>query len=137
MAILSQHSHERKFRNQAYAIFLMILTIILLYPASFLKIADGFSDYESWYVDPQNPEVQRIIQRVCVFPLESNLMYNARSLYIALSRRFAYDYSFVHAWQTIPEMLRQNKGVCCDFARLYYSLLRGIGWPEDRIQIVW
>jgi hypothetical protein len=97
----------------------------------------AYDDYEQWYVDPQNPEVQNMIRQFCLFPLESNLMYNARSLYIALSRRLTYDHTFVHAWQTIPEMLRRNKGVCCDFARLYYSLLRGIGWPEHCIEIVY
>jgi len=117
-----------------------ILTVLLCV-SIFLPIIAvptyGYDDYEEWYVDPQNPEVQKMIRDYCAFPLEANLMYNARSLFMALSARFCYDYTFVHAWQTIPEILRQRKGVCCDFARLYYSLLRGIGWPEHRIQLVW
>lgn len=96
----------------------------------------GYDDYEWYWVDSQNPEVQRMIREASKFPLEDNLIYDLRLLYYALSFRFSYDYTFEHAWQTIPEMLRQNKGVCCDFARLYYSLLRGMGWPAHRIQIV-
>lgn len=99
--------------------------------------AFAFDDYEQWYVDPQNPEVQRIIRQTCKFPLEDNLITDLYYLYHAVGRRFSYDDSFVHAWQTVPEMLRQNQGVCCDFARLYYSLLRGIGWPENRIELVY
>jgi len=97
----------------------------------------GYDDYEWYWVDSQNPEVQRMIREVCVFPLEDNLMLNLRILFYALGRSFRYDYTFEHAWQSIPEMFRQRKGVCCDFARLYYSLLRGIGWPEHCIQIVY
>jgi len=97
----------------------------------------GYDDYEWYWVDSQNPEVQRMIREVCVFPLEDNLMLNLRILFYALGRSFRYDYTFEHAWQSVPEMFRQRKGVCCDFARLYYSLLRGIGWPEHCIQIVY
>lgn len=122
-----------------------ILVVFILSPLIFPAHVCAYDDYESWYVDPQNPEVQRIIRQVCRFPLENNLIFNARALFYALGWRFTYchicldNYSDpdCHAWQTIPEMVRQDKGVCCDFARLYYSLLRGIGWPAHRIEIVW
>lgn len=117
-----------------------ILTVLLCV-SIFLPIiavpTHGYDDYEEWYVDPHNPDVQKMIRDFCIFPLESNLMENARLLFLAVSRLFSYDHAFVYAWQTIQEIFRQRKGVCCDFARLYYSLLRGIGWPEHRIQLVW
>jgi len=111
--------------------------LVALFVLSMLPTATYcHDDYERYRVDSQNPEVQRMIREVCVFPLEYNLMLNVRILFYALGRSFRYDYTFEHAWQSIPEMFRQRKGVCCDFARLYYSLLRGIGWPAHRIQIV-
>jgi len=117
---------------------LVVTFCILLLALSSIHFSTfAFDDYEYFDVDPQNPELQEIIRRECRFPLEDNLWYNFAILYCALGWRFSYDSSHVHAWQTIPEMLSQNKGVCCDFARLYYSLLRGIGWPENRIEIVY
>jgi len=111
--------------------------LVALFVLSMLPTATyGYDDYERYWVDSQNPEVQQMIREVCVFPLEDNLMLNLRILFYALGRSFRYDYTREHAWQSIPEMFRQRKGVCCDFARLYYSLLRGIGWPEHCIQIV-
>lgn len=110
--------------------------LVAFFVLSMLPIATyGYDDYESWYVDPQNPEVQRMIREICVFPLEDNLMLNLRILFYALGRHFVYDKA--NAWQPIPQLFRQRTGVCCDFARLYYSLLRGIGWPEHRIEIVY
>lgn len=117
---------------------LVALLLVALIVLPMLPMATyGYDDYEWYWVDSQNPEVQRMIREVCVFPLEDNLMLNLRILFYALGRSFRYDYTKEHAWQSIPEMFRQKKGVCCDFARLYYSLLRGIGWPEHCIQIVY
>ena len=112
--------------------------LVALFVLSMLPTASyAYDNYEEWYVDPQNPEVQRIIRDLCKFPLEDNLWANLRILYVSLGMSMFYDYTFEHAWQTIPEMLRQGKGVCCDFARLYYSFLRGIGWPKDRVEVVY
>lgn len=109
--------------------------LVALFVLSMLPAATyGYDDYELYWVDSQNPEVQRVIREVCVFPLEDNLMLNLRILFYALGRSFVYDKA--NAWQRIPQLFRQRTGVCCDFARLYYSLLRGIGWPAHRIQVV-
>jgi len=123
-------------KKQVAGIALMVLLSMSMLLPTVVVPARGYDDYEEWYVDSQNPEVQRMIRDFCTFPLENNLMHNAYKLFIALSSHFYYDHTFVHAWQTIPEIFREKKGVCCDFARLYYSLLRGIGWPKHRIQIV-
>jgi hypothetical protein len=96
---------------------------------------NAYSDYEEWYVDSQNPEVQQVIRENCKFPLEDNMWINLQILYNWLKCSFTYDKAY--AWKTIPTILNNRKGVCDDFARLYYSLLRGIGWPEHRIQLVY
>jgi len=114
---------------------ILLLCPLIVIPTLPIRVY-AYDDYEWRRVDSQNPEVQRIIREVCVFPLEDNLMRNLRILFYTMGWRFRYDYTLDHAWQPIPEILRQKKGVCCDFARLYYSLLRGIGWPEHRIRIV-
>lgn len=128
------NSVTKKVILTATLVLLILLPMVLTW---YSPPAYAYDDYEQFDVDPQNPEIQEIIRRECRFPLEDNLAYNLVVLYCALGWRFSYDSSHAHAWQTIPEMLRQNQGVCCDFARLYYSLLRGIGWPENRIEIVY
>ena len=126
-------------KQAAGTMLTMLLGILIGLPILAVPVY-GYDDYAGRKVDSQNPEVQRMIREVAYFPLENYLFRNLRQLYVDLSRRFRYDYSFnsgVSAWITISQMFRQRKGVCCDFARLYYSLLRGMGWPAHRIRIVY
>ncbi len=95
---------------------------------------NAYSDYDDWYVDSQNPRVQQVIRENCKFPLEDNMWVNLQILYNWLKCYFTYDKTY--GWKTIPTIFNNRKGVCDDFARLYYSLLRGIGWPAHRIQLV-
>jgi len=93
------------------------------------------------YIQPNDPDVQRIVSDVCTYPLEAHVYDNVKVLYywVAYNVRYMSDvdrWGEEDYWQLPATTINLGTGDCEDQAILLTSLIRGAGVPRDKVHLV-